>query len=450
MVADLSVFFSPSPFYTTDSKRITKPHLSKPKRHKNLIARTQIPTDVQKIIFQLLDRKFDAKLVGGCIRDLLLDVTPKDFDIVTNAKPQQVVDVFKRARLIGRRFRIVHVNTSIGIVEISTYRKVTKPSILVTNGRKDREALNRYGKINDDYRLRDFTINALYYDLREEVVLDFTNGLQDIRSQTLRTIGNPERRFKEDCHRILRAVRFQSKLEFKLAPQLAAAIKKSKPALRNLERSRLHDDLRKLLLSGFGVISFTNLSKHQVSNLIFPHSSPRDPLTIAALANTDRRINDHKPVRIEFLLAAMYWNRFRESLSNHESKPSSHEDNRQITSHVLALVSGIFTITNTMLEFINGTWFLQSRLEQYPPTKIKDTLARKRFRAAYDLLVLRASCNDVDQKLADWWTNIQTLPNEEQQKLIAELEPKKRRKRRAKKKRTRSSPTSDETLGLST
>ena len=406
--------------------------MSRPKRYKNLIDRTQIPNDVQKIVHQLLDHNFDAKLVGGCVRDLLLDISPKDFDIVTSAKPDQVAELFRSARLIGRRFRIVHVQTSIGVVEISTYRRFSKAASIAPHRRKDREALNKYGNIRDDYRLRDFTINALYYDLKKDEVLDFTNGMQDI---------------KEDCHRVLRAIRFQSKLPIKLEPQLANAIKKSKPLLQNLERSRLRDDLRKLLLSGHGRESFKNLANHRIRSLLFPHSSDQDPLTIAALENTDRRVQCDEPVRLEFLLAAMYWKRFSEFKTVNKVVPHSLEENWLITRQVLANTSNVFKITNVMIEFVNGTWFLQSRLEENPPKKIMDTLARKRFRAAYDLMALRVECGEVEQSVVDWWTNMQNLEPTEQQLLIATLEPKKR-KRRRKKKQNPIPPSSNGTIRL--
>lgn len=422
--------------------------MSRPKRYKNLIDRTQIPIDVQKIVHQLLDQDFDAKLVGGCVRDLLLEISPKDFDIVTSAKPDQVATLFRSARLIGRRFRIVHVQTSIGIVEISTYRRFTKAAAIADHRRKDREALNKYGKIRDDYRLRDFTINALYYDLSKDEVLDFTNGMQDIKTRTLRTIGNPQHRFEEDCHRVLRAIRFESKLPVTLEPQLAKVIKKSKPLLRNLERSRLRDDLRKLLLSGHGRESFKNLAIHRIRSLLFPYSSDQDALTIAALENTDRRVQRDEPVRLEFLLAAMYWKRFFEYKTTNNVEPNSLEENWHITRQVLANTSNVFKITNVMIEFVNGTWFLQSRLEENPPKKIMDTLARKRFRAAYDLLALRVECGEVAQSIVDWWTKIQNLEPTEQQQLIATLEPKKRKRRRRKKKQDSQPPSSNEAIRL--
>lgn len=416
--------------------------MSKPQYHRNLISQSQIPNSIRKILAKLHRGGFDAKLVGGCLRDILLDLKPKDFDVVTNATPEQVLTVFKRANLIGRRFKIVHVPYDAGVVEVSTYRKIPSKNYILDQRRQrnDQNLLNAYGSIVDDYRVRDFTMNALYYDLNKELVIDYVGGLDDIRRKTIRTIGRPNRRFEEDVHRVLRAIRFQTKQHLHLDASVAEAIQRSKRLFRNLEPKRLHQDLQKLLLTGTGYRGFTNLKTHGLVQELFPNSNDSDPLTIAALKNTDKRVSHNQPVRLDFLLAALYWNTFRRQASKLDTVLDTSTQAWELTSKILEPPAKIFALTRPIAEYVNGMWVLQRRMEQLPPVKIRDTLNRKRFRAAFDLLSLRGAIGEVNQEVVDWWENFQELSDDQQDQLIRLHNPKKR-KRRTKKKR-RKTPTS--------
>lgn len=403
--------------------------MPKLKRHKGLIDSTKVPKPIKRIVRKLKDNGFDAKLVGGCVRDILLGLKPKDFDVVTSATPNQVKRVFNHARIIGRRFRIVHVKCEIGVVEVSTYRKGSKknqdPSVPT---RSLVRSPKQVGTMKLDYLLRDFTVNALYFDIERNVIYDFTRGLKDLKHRQLRCIGNPESRFNEDCHRILRAIRFVSKLGFEMTEDLERSLHAQTHLLANLEPHRLSYDLEKMLLHGYARVLCNNLEKYKFLPYIFPAIDAHDPLSQAALRNTDDRVKVGKPVRFAFLLAAFYWLHYRQM-----SVRNDREAEILAAKKVLEYPGEKIALRADVRDFVVETWRLQAKLEQRPLRNGKQLLGRKRFRAGFDLLCMRANIGEVSQEIARWWTKIQELPEAEQEQMLKEVSP--ARKRRSKRRR---------------
>ena len=409
--------------------------MPKLKKYKDLISSTQVPNPVRRIVRKLHDHGYDAKLVGGCVRDILLGIKPKDFDVVTSATPLQVKRIFNYAQIIGRRFRIVHVKCEIGVVEISTFRKTTNerrdPSL---PSRSLMRSPRQVGTMKQDHLLRDFTVNALYYDIQRNTIFDFVDGLRDLKKRKLRCIGDPETRFSEDCHRILRALRFLSKLDLELTDELEQSLHAHQGLLEHLEPHRLGYDLEKMLLHGYAQELCNNLVKYDVLPHIFPEIDPNNPLSQAALRNTDNRVKIGKPVRFAFLLSAFYW---------HHYKDANISNNREAeiiaAKRVLEFPSTNIALRADIRDFVIETWRLQAKLEQRPLRNGKQLLLRKRFRAGYDLLCMRANLGEASQDIADWWTKIQTVPEEEQEQMLKEVAPK--RKRRSKRRKTPRSTT---------
>lgn len=403
--------------------------LPKLKKHKGLIDSTQVPKPIKRIVRKLKNNGYDAKLVGGCVRDILLGLNPKDFDVVTSATPNQVKHLFSHAQIIGRRFRIVHVKCEIGVVEVSTYRKVSKnPRDPTVPTRSLVRSPKQVGTMKHDYLLRDFTVNALYFDIERNVIYDFVHGLKDLKHRQLRCIGDPVTRFNEDCHRILRAVRFVSKLGFQLTENLEQSLHAQTHLLERLEPHRLSYDLEKMLLHGYARALCSNLVKYKFLPYIFPSSDTNDPLSQAALKNTDDRVKIGKPVRFSFLLAAFYWHHYREM-----NVRNDREAEILAAKKILEYPAEQIALRADVRDFVVETWRLQAKLEQRPLRNGKQLLGRKRFRAGYDLLCMRANLGEASQEIANWWTKIQEVPEAEQERMLKEVAP--ARKRRSKRRR---------------
>lgn len=408
--------------------------MPKLKRHKNLIDTAQIPNSVRRIVQKLLDNGYDAKLVGGCVRDLLLGTEPKDFDVVTSATPLQVKRIFKHAQIIGRRFRIVHVKSEIGVVEISTYRKtgINRKDPAVPTRSLVRSP-KQVGTMKKDHLLRDFTVNALYFDIKRNVIFDYVGGLRDLKYRQLRCIGDPETRFHEDCHRLLRALRFVSKTDLNLTEELDRALHSQGELLQHLEPHRLSYDLEKMLLHGYARPLFRNFVKYKFLAYIFPEIDSNSALSQAALKNTDHRVKRGKPVRFAFLLATFYWHHYRDLNIRND-----REAEILAAKRVLELPSQRIALRADVRDFVIETWRLQAKLEQRPLRNGKQMLHRKRFRAGYDLLCMRANLGEASQEIASWWTKIQEVPETEQEQMLKEVSPvrKRKSKRRRKPRRT--------------
>ena len=397
-----------------------------PKIHTNLLSNDQIPPHIQFVLSKLHNAGFEGLLVGGCIRDLLLKVEPKDFDVVTDARPNEIKDIFRKSRIVGRRFKIVHVVRDREIVEVSTFRRAENQSVL-KQGDIHR---NLYGSIDDDFSMRDFTANALYFDPEQEAVLDYVNGIQDIENGTLRCLGDPKERFRDDPGRILRAIRIISKLPLKLEASVQTEINRNKGMLPFVKPARMHTELEKLLLLGHAESSYRMLESYHLTSILFPDSVTDDPLSLAAMNNTDSRVRSKKPVTIGFLLAAIMWREFCNRTQYEPQGRMSIERAKKSATALLNRQKALVSIAPHVREFITNVWTLQVPLERHRPKRVRSLLSHQRFRAAYDLLVLRASVGDADPAKANWWSKLQDLNQKNLTKAIARTRPYVRRRKK--------------------
>ena len=387
------------------------------------------------VVETLRSAGYQAYLVGGCVRDLLLGGTPKDFDVATDATPQEVKTVFPRARLIGRRFRIAHVRFRREFIEVSTFRRrneddddeadanhLSADGVLLSD--------NVYGTLDEDAFRRDFTVNALYYDPLEDTVLDYTTGLEDIETRTLRIIGEPEERLREDPVRILRAMRFAAKLGFDLDPETRHAIAPMSELLTAIPPARLFDEFNKLFMNGHAVAAWSLMWEFGLPEILFPLSEEDDRIVRAALQSTDARIADEKPVTPGFLLAAMCWPEFQRRTALSATANNAADERLKAAHSVIGEQQLTIAFPRRLSLFIRDVWRLQSSLERRSPRSLKRTLGHPRFRAAYDFLVLRAETGEADRELARWWTEAQEAPAEERGSMTNALRPAGRRRRR--------------------
>lgn len=402
-------------------------------RSEHNISRAQISDEALKVLYRLRKAGFQAFLVGGCVRDLLLGREPKDFDIVTDAHPEQIRGVFRNCRLIGRRFRLAHIHFGDQIIEVATFRALGNE-----DGEGDRAEGhdgrilrdNIYGSIEEDAWRRDFTVNALYYDIDSFSVVDYVGGMADHRAGILRLIGDPEQRYREDPVRMLRAVRFAVKLGFTIHPSCAEPIQRLAPLLHGIPAARLYDEVVKLLLSGYAAQTFEELRRFGLFGRLFPETenclgreSEGFPLVLLAkaLERTDERLQQNKSVAPFFLFAALLWEPVR-SLAKAKIESGEHETLafQDAASEVLTRQVRSVAIPRAISLNMREVWTLQSRLEHTRGGRPFKLLEHPRFRAAYDFLLLRAETGEADANLADWWARFQTAPEAEQKAMTRE------------------------------
>ncbi len=403
------------------------------------------------IIRTLQGSGFQAEMVGGCVRDLLLGWSPKDFDVVTNATPDQIKKLFRRARVIGRRFQLVHVRIGREVIEVSTYRGSDTGRQEQRRGRaKEKMAANNvFGRRDEDVLRRDFTINALYYDPVKEVVTDYVDGLGHIQERRLEIIGDPRQRFSEDPVRMLRAVRFKAKLNLRLDAKMEKLLPRMAGTLIAVSPPRLFEEIIKVLHNGYGAVGFQALDHYGLLRFLFPSATrhfneqdlnKKNGLIPCALRNTDQRVADRKPVISPFLFSVLLWRQVEQawhmkSGGNRSIFENLHRSADRVLEELHPTVRIPRRISAVMIEI----WELQIRLEQRRPRTIKRLLSHRRFRAAYDFLLLRAGSGEVSDTLADWWTKIQEMPPADVQRMIQGLEQSKpRRKASTRRKRKRS------------
>ena len=388
------------------------------------------------VVETLRDADYEAYLVGGCVRDLLLGRTPKDFDVATAATPQQVKAVFPRARLIGRRFRIAHVRVRRDLIEVSTFRRGNGQDDTEVDGNhlsEDGVLLrdNVYGSLDEDAFRRDFTVNALYYDPVDGTVLDYTTGLRDIETETLRIIGDdPEARLREDPVRILRAMRFAAKLGFDLDAGTRDAIVPMSELLTAIPPARLFDEFNKLFMHGHALAAWSLMWEFGLPEILFPLSEDDDDLVRAALRSTDERIAEDKPVTPGFLLAAMCWPEFQRRTALSATANNAADERLKAAHGVLAEQQLTLAFPRRLSMFVRDVWRLQTSLERRPPRGVQRTMSHPRFRAAYDFLVLRAEIGEADPEVARWWTDVQETRGEESGAAANAVRPAGRRRRR--------------------
>lgn len=399
------------------------------------ISRKDISPEALKVLYRLNDAGFEAYLVGGCVRDILLQGHPKDFDVATNATPEEVRSLFRNSRIVGRRFRIAHVQFGRTLIEVTTFRAAhnsienTPHAVQADSGMLLRD--NVFGNIEEDALRRDFTINALYYSIRDFSLWDFTGGLHDLETRTLRIIGDPATRYREDPVRMLRALRFAAKLGFTLSPETAAPIKQLKPMLENIAPARLFDEVLKLFMSGCGENTWQEILDHN----ILPHLMPETAHAIAhgpawtgqlvrqALVNTDQRIAEGKPVTPAFLYASLLWPAVALRTSELQKQLPPMDAYRQAASDVLHNQLKHITIPKRFSMPMRDIWDMQSRLTRRTPRTAYNVLANARFRAGYDFLLLREAAGEIEPGLGDWWTQFQEADEPGRQQLLDTSKP---------------------------
>ncbi len=402
------------------------------------VSRDGISSGARRVTDGLQAAGYSAFVVGGAVRDLLLDKHPKDFDVATDATPEEVRRVFRRARIIGRRFRLVHVMFGEETVEVSTFRRAIEVEDAETDehGRILRD--NEFGDQQQDAERRDFTANALFYDPATQEIFDYHHGYADIRANTLRIIGDPEVRYREDPVRMLRAVRLSAKLGMKLDAATAAPISKMKELLGNVPEARLFDEMLKLLLSGHALECIKKLRAMELHHGMLPmldvilEQPMGEKFVMLALQNTDQRIADDKPASPAFLFAALLWH---EVLAAWKAKQDAGE--RPVTAmhaamdEVLERQRAQLAIPRRYDTVMKELWLLQPRFEQRSGQRPMRLLALPRFRAAYDFMLLRCQSGEAEDELGAWWEEFQHAGDERRAEMLLPDSggPKKRRRR---------------------
>lgn len=418
-------------------------------REQHGISRKQISKHALTVIYDLQRAGHEAYLVGGGVRDLLLGGQPKDFDVATDATPEQIKSLFQRARIVGRRFRIVHVRFGREIIEVTTFRAQHQDSDASHHGAANEQGMlvrdNVYGSLRDDALRRDFTVNALYYTVKGFRVLDYTGGIDDMRSRTLRIIGDPEQRYREDPVRMLRAIRFASRLDFAMAEDTAAAIAPCAGQLTQVSPARLFDELIKLLMSGHSQRTFQLIEKHHVFSVLLPGTaqvidhadatlaSHYKQLLDAALTSTDQRIAEDKPVTPAFLLAALLWPMV-DRIARADMSNGSPRHNALLSAGHAAIEKqmAIAAMPRRHTLAMREIWTLQSRLEKTSGRRAAAIVHNRRFRAAYDFLLLREKAGEDVQGAGQWWTDYQQQHPIDTKLVETDPKPRKRRRRRPK------------------
>ncbi len=416
------------------------------------VRRDQIPRGARQVTEKLQEAGFLAFVVGGAVRDLLLGLVPKDFDIATNATPEQVKPLFRRAFVIGRRFRLVHVHVGAEVLEVSTFRAAqTGNDATDEHGRLLSD--NVYGSQSEDAARRDFTINALYFDPTTEEIWDYVGGVVDVRARRLKLIGPPVTRFREDPVRMLRAVRLATKVGVAIDPKTAAPIPKLASLMHNVPPARLFDEMQKLLLSGHAVETLKSLRAHGLSHGLLPLldvilEQPLGPKFIeVALAGTDARVLAGKAVSPAFLFATLLWHEVLQQWSaakdrNEKPLPALFD----AMDRVLAAQGQRISIPRRFEATIKEIWSLQPRFEQRAGSRPFRLAEHPRFRAAYDFLELRGKSGEIEMSLVDWWTRFQDASEAERAAMLKPDEaPKKGRRSRGRGRKRREDEGGDAT-----
>lgn len=414
-------------------------------RKEHRISQSRISPNALKVLHGLQEAGFRACLVGGGVRDLLLGREPKDFDVATDAHPEEVQQVFRRCRLIGRRFRLAHVRFGREVIEVATFRGhyqdgQVESDVTTDEGRILRD--NVYGSIEDDAWRRDFTVNALYYDAKSDEVYDYVGGMPDLKAGTLRLIGEPEARFREDPVRMLRAVRFAAKLGFQIEEDTQAPIYSFADFLSDISPARLYEEVLKLFIGGSALETYELLRHYHLFDQLFPLTEAalaEEPdgfpqvLLANALKNTDRRIEEGKPVTPAFLFAALLWAPLRKRMRESETTDLGPVTLMQSVASELVTEQAAYTSVPRRFSMpMREIWSMQHRLENRAGKRSLQLLSHPRFRAAYDFLLLRGEAGEVDPALCRWWTEIQEESSEAQEKRVQALQGdgKKRGRRR--------------------
>jgi poly(A) polymerase len=408
------------------------------------VSRDEFSKSALKVLYRLHKSGYQAFLVGGCVRDAMLELHPKDFDVATNATPDEVRALFSNCRLIGRRFRLAHVRFGREIIEVATFRAAAVHAdddhAHDDEGRIVRD--NVYGTIDEDVWRRDFTCNSLYYNIADFSIWDYTGGVDDIKQRHIVLIGDPDKRLREDPVRMLRAVRFAAKLDFTIDATVVEAIKQDRPLLANVPAARLFDEFLKMFQSGKAERTFELLREHDLFGMLFPATDEelnRDPdflqFVLAALRNTDRRVKDGDSVTPMFLIGVFLWNPAkRVAAARRAEEKMSESQSLSLAAYELSgrqqrriAIPRRFTVP--MREMLA----LQPRFTQTRGKRAMKLLQHRRFRAAYDFMVLLSQVGQFDSETAKFWTEVQGQSAEQRAtsfQINAPAKSKSRRRRR--------------------
>jgi poly(A) polymerase len=408
---------------------------------KHGIRREDVSSAARRVCEALQGAGHRGYVVGGAVRDLIAGIEPKDYDVATDATPEQVRALFRRSRIIGRRFQIVHVMFGAETIEVSTFRAAhDADTVKDAHGRVLRD--NVFGSIEEDADRRDFTINALYYDPTAQTVLDYHHGVRDLQRKTLRMIGDPRARYREDPVRMLRAMRLSAKLGLRLDPLVQAPIREMAELMDNVPSARVFDEMLKLLFSGHAIECVRRLREDGLHHGVLPlldvilEQPLGEKFVMASLASTDARVKAGKSTSPGFLFATLLWH---EVLADWETRkkdgklpqPAMYD----AMDEVLYRQAEKLAITKRIAGDIKDIWALQPRFDKRAGKIPYRLIEQPRYRAAYDFLLLRAESGEVEQELADWWTEFADAGDERREEmLLPDNGPKKRRRGRSRKK----------------
>lgn len=413
-------------------------------RSEHNISRRKISESALKVLYRLDKAGFRACLVGGGVRDVLLDKQPKDFDVATDATPEQIRGLFKNCRLIGRRFRLAHIRYGREIIEVATFRSHAPDSSkteLNDDGRILRD--NTFGGIEEDALRRDFTINALYYDIHDFSVLDYAAGLQDLKTRTLKLIGDPATRYKEDPVRMLRAVRFAAKLDFHIENEAEQAIFEHGHLLRDIPAARLYDEVLKIFHSGHALQAYQLLRHYELFQYLFPvldrylKSEPAESMLDfieQALVNTDLRVREDKPVSPAFIFAALLWPLVHQRAIQLQAEQINTIPALQTAgSEIFADQVRIISVPKRFSQISRNIWNMQPRFSNTRGKQPLRLLSHPNFRAGYDFFCIQSMVGLAPHALCQWWTQFQLdnqLPPPTAEKRQPRHRPRRHRNRR--------------------
>ncbi|WP_432653790.1 polynucleotide adenylyltransferase PcnB [Shewanella jiangmenensis] len=402
--------------------------LSVTPRNAHTISRKNISENALKVLYRLNKAGYQAFLVGGGVRDLLLGMEPKDFDVVTDATPEDIKKLFRNCRIVGRRFRLAHIVFGRDVIEVATFRghhgdedgdKISKAN---AEGRLLRD--NVYGGIDEDAERRDFTVNALYYDISDYSIRSYGGGMEDLNEGVLRLIGDPDTRYREDPVRMIRAVRFATKLGMRIEDATAAPIRKLAPLLKDIPAARMYEEVLKLFFAGKAQANYQMMQDYQLFAPIFPliaetmADSPKGHcarMTQLVMRGTDQRVIEDKPVTPSFFYAALLWYPLKSRAEEiaHESGLSLYDAYFAAMGDVLERQCQTIAIPKRFSVPARDIWQLQLRFERSQGTRAFKLMENPKFRAAYDLLLLRAEIEGGSlQKSAQWWQSFVEAPEE--------------------------------------
>lgn len=443
----------------SEAKVFTELALNTITRQEHNISRKQISDNALKVLYRLNGAGFDAYLVGGGVRDLLLGQQPKDFDIATNATPEEIRQLFRNCRLIGRRFRLAHIMFGRDIIEVATFRgHHQEPSKNVAQQSKEGMLLrdNVYGTIDEDAERRDFTVNAMYYSISDYAIHDYARGMEDLEDKLIRLIGDPETRYREDPVRMLRAIRFAVKLDFDIEEDTAAPIEELATLLQDIPAARLYEESLKMLQSGHGLETYHLMREYNLFQQLFPiiaehftedYSSPTEQMLDLALDSTDQRIEEGKRINPAFMFAAMLWYPLQEraKLLMEQRKISFYDAIMEASNYILDEQVRTIAIPRRHTATIREIWQLQLRLPRRNGKRAFRLMELNKFRAGFDFLEMRGEVEQGETaQLAKWWQVFQSAARNMRQAMVADLDdsegqPKQRRRKNSRKKKPKAS-----------